>query len=106
MPKTFRQSVLFTILMASAMVYIMSVYNLMLWHHVWDWSVFRLSMQKYIMELAVAFLMALFGAGSVAPKMARIVLPKDAHTFVNGAVVTFFIAGIMVPLMTLFVYVS
>lgn len=100
MPKTFWQSVLFTTVMAAFMVFIMSTYNTVL-HS--GGHVFFAGGKNFLAEFAVALPLALLLAGRIAPLAAHKLFGNNNP--LAGIAVTFFIALIMVPLMSLFVCV-
>ena len=102
MPKTFWQSVFFTTLMATFMVLIMSHYN-MLVHAQGHFE--RLSGYNFCAELFFALPVALLFAGKLAPFMAHKVLGRSVSQMTMGITITFFIAVIMVPIMSLFILV-
>ena len=100
MPKTFWQSVVFTTIMATLMILIMSHYNMFV-HSQFE----LLQWQNFLAELLFAMPVALLLAGRVAPMLAHRLLSRNASPLAMGITVTFFIAAIMVPIMSLFVLV-
>ena len=100
MPKTFWQSLVFTALMATFMVLIMRSYNMLLHLNGVLWFV---GWKSFFAELFCALASALLLAGSIAPRIARRLLPNNVSPLIKGVVITFFIASIMVPLMSWFV---
>lgn len=102
MPKTFWQSLFFTAIMATFMVLIMSSYNMLLhsngklWFAGWN---------NLLTELFCALPLALLFAGKLSAKLAHKLLGNRASYVVMRIVTTFFIAIIMVLLMSLFVLV-
>lgn len=102
MPKTFWQSLFFTTIMATFMVLIMSSYNMLLhsngklWFAGWN---------NLFTELFCALPLALLFAGRLSAKLAhKLLSSKASHTIIR-ITMTFFIAIIMVLLMSLFVLI-
>lgn len=104
MPQTFWQKVLFTSIMASLMVYVMSVYNMILRTDSFSVGLLVPSAKRYFSELAVALPLALFLAGKMAPKLVFLMFRPQTHPLLLNVFITLIISLIMVPLMSLFVY--
>ena len=102
MPKTFWQSVVFTFITATLMVLIMSSYNMLLRTNGQLWFV---GWNNFLAELSCALPLALLIAGRYAPTLAHKLLDDKASRIAMGITITFFIAAIMVPSMSLFVLV-
>lgn len=102
MPKTFWQSLFFTTVMATFMVLIMSSYNMLLHSHGKLWFV---GWNNFFTELFCALPLALLFAGKLSAKLVHKLLGNRASRVITGIAITFFIAIIMVLLMSLFVLV-
>lgn len=106
MPGNFRQSVLFTLLMSSLMVYCMSVYNMILRSDVWDVRLLVPQATAFVSELAVASLLSLFFVNASVSRALRPVISHIDAAVLKNVVLTAGIAGLMVPLMTLWVQLN
>ena len=93
---------LFTTMMATFMILIMSNYNMLL--HSGGQIGFA-GWQNFFAELFFSMPMALLVAGKLAPIIAFKLLGRRASHIALGITITFFIAAIMVPIMSLFVLV-
>ena len=102
MPKTFWQSVVFTFITATLMVLIMSSYNMLLRTNGQLWFV---GWNNFLAELSCALPLALLIAGRYAPMLAHKLLGDKASRIAKSITITFCIAAIMVPTMSLFVLV-
>lgn len=94
MPVTFRQSLLFTLITASLMVYCMSLYNTLRHYVVWDSGMLIPDAGNYGGELAVAFPLAFVAGRKIAPVVAK---------FFSKKAVPVGMVCLMAPAMTLFV---
>lgn len=100
MPKSFWQSFLFTAIMAILMVLAMSTYNVVLHTGGKYWFV---GWHNLLTEFLLAFPLALLVAGKIASTLAHKILKNSSNNAFRGIIITFFIALIMVTLMTSFV---
>lgn len=99
MPKTFFQSVIFTTIMATFMVFIMGCYNTLLNSH---GTLFFVGFKSFFAEFFCALPLALLFAARIAPVLAQKILGKKANSKTMRFVIPFFIVSIMVPSMSAF----
>ncbi len=90
MPKTTGQSIFFTAITAFFMVFIMTVYNMVLQTQEFSNSVFLTAFCSMWGEYIVIFLLAFFVSGKIAKFFAfRVVKPTDRPIFIIFAIQTF-----------------
>ncbi len=100
-PKNKFQEIVFTVLMAAGMAYIMAVYNIATNNGGLAYSTFKDALQFFPLDFIVAFICAFFIASRTANYLAfRIVTPKD-RPIVQILAITTFTVCTMVPLMSL-----
>lgn len=103
MPKTKFQNFIFTIIMVVAMVYCMTLYNMVLESGLY-YSTFPSAFLDMWPEAAAAFLAQKFVSGPIARKLtARLVEPYNGKPVLNILVMAGCTVSLMAPLMTLFV---
>lgn len=101
MPKNKFQDVIFTLLMASIMVYGMVVYNVALNTGKVDASTFLAATHELYIMVPVAFVLEFFIVGKLAGKLAFTVMkPTDRPQFITYAI-SICICCIMCPVMSL-----
>ena len=101
MPKTKFEDAIYTIIMASIMVYGMIVYNVALNTGGVSGQTFLLATHEMIIMVPVAFVLEFFIVGKIAQKLAFTVMkPTDRPQFITYAI-SICICCIMCPLMSL-----
>ena len=104
MPKTFLESFIFTLIMASLMVFFMSAYNALLHAQIFEWTLIIPKAHAYWNELAVAFPLAFLFAGKVAPRFVHKHIPQNKPLY-RILLTPFFMTLIMAPIMTSYVFI-
>jgi hypothetical protein len=101
MPKTKFQELIFTLMMAFAMVYVMICYNISLGSGGLSNSVFATALHEVILMWPVACILEMFVVGGLSKKLAfRIVTPgKDNPTMITVAISTMIVC-LMCPMMS------
>lgn len=90
MPKTRFQSIIFTLITAWMMVYVMTLYNIVLASGHFENRTFLLALEGMWVEFAIIFLCAYFISSRVAKYFAfRIVRPDDRPIFIILAIQVF-----------------
>lgn len=101
MPKTKFEDAIYTIIMATIMVYGMIVYNVALNTGGVSGQTFLLATHEMIIMVPVAFVLEFFIVGKIAQKLAFTVMkPTDRSQFITYAI-SICICCIMCPLMSL-----
>lgn len=101
MPKTKFEDAIYTIIMATIMVYGMIVYNVALNTGGVSGQTFLLAIHEMIIMVPVAFVLEFFIVGKIAQKLAFTVMkPTDRPQFITYAI-SICICCIMCPLMSL-----
>ena len=101
MPKTKFQNVIFTLLMAFAMVYVMICYNISLNMGGMSNQVFLLAFHELIIMWPVAFILEMFVVEKLSQMLAfRIVTPQDRPIFITLAISSMIVC-LMCPMMSL-----
>lgn len=101
MPKTKFEDAIYTIIMATIMVYGMIVYNVALNTGSVSGQTFLLATHEMIIMVPVAFVLEFFIVGKIAQKLAFTVMkPTDRPQFITYAI-SICICCIMCPLMSL-----
>lgn len=101
MPKTKFEDAIYTIIMATIMVYGMIVYNVALNTGGVSGQTFLLATHEMIIMVPVAFILEFFIVGKIAQKLAFTVMkPTDRPQFITYAI-SICICCIMCPLMSL-----
>lgn len=101
MPKTKFQDAVFTIIMATIMVYGMVVYNVALNTHTVSGQTFILALHELPIMVPIAFILEFFIVGKIAAKLAFTVMtPEDKPQFITYAI-SICICCIMCPTMSL-----
>ncbi|MCR5515499.1 MAG: DUF2798 domain-containing protein [Lachnospira sp.] len=101
MPKNKFQDVVFTIIMATCMVYGMVVYNVALNTGGVTGQTFLLALHELPIMVPVAFILEFFIVGKIAPMLAfKVVCPTDRPQFITYAI-SICICCIMCPVMSL-----
>ncbi len=102
MPKTKFQDFIFTLIMATVMVYGMVVYNVALSMGGVTNQTFVIALSELPIMVPIAFVLEFFSIGKIAPAIAfQIVRPTDRPQIITAAISTA-ICMIMCPLMSLF----
>ncbi len=100
MPKTKFEDFIFTIIMATVMVYAMIVYNVALSQGDLTNEAFLLALGEMKIMVPVAFLLEFFVVGKLAPKLAfKIVQPTDRPAVITY-IISICIVCIMCPIMS------
>ena len=101
MPQTKFQDFIFTLIMASLMVYGMIVYNIALDMGQLTNQVFRLALAELPIMVPIAVILEMFVVSPIAAKLAfRVVRPTDRPAVITLAI-SFVIVCIMCPIMSL-----
>lgn len=101
MPKTKAQNIIFTILMAFAMVYAMICYNIAINRGGMTNEVFLLAFHELVIMWPLAFILEFFAVEKLSHMLAfRIVTPKDRPIFILLAISSMIVC-LMCPLMSL-----
>lgn len=101
MPKTKFQNVIFTLLMAFAMVYVMICYNIAINRGGMMNEVFMLAFHEVIIMWPVAFVLEMFVVERLAKMLAfRLVSPDDKPIFILLAISSMIVC-LMCPMMSL-----
>ena len=101
MPKTKFQNVIFTLLMAFAMVYAMICYNIAIHRGGMTNQVFMLAFHEVIIMWPVAFVLEMFVVERLAKMLAfRLVSPDDKPIFILLAISSMIVC-LMCPMMSL-----
>lgn len=101
MPKTKFEDAVFTIIMATAMVYGMVVYNVALAMGGVTNQTFLIALSELKIMVPIAFLLEFFVVGRLAPMLAfRVMRPTDRPQFITYAI-SIIICLIMCPIMSL-----
>jgi hypothetical protein len=101
MPQNKLQDVVFTLIMASVMVYGMVTYNVALSTGTVELSTFTAGARELAIMIPVAFVLEFFVVGKIAPKLAfSVVRPTDRPQFITYAI-SICICCIMCPVMSL-----
>lgn len=101
MPKNKFQEVIFTIIMATTMVYGMVVYNVALNIGYVSGSTFLIAAKELPIMVPIAFILEFFIVGKVAKILAfQVMTPKDKPQFITYAI-SICICCIMCPVMSL-----
>lgn len=101
MPQTKFQDVIYTIIMATIMVYGMVVYNVALATGTVDGSTFLAALSELYIMVPIAFVLEFFIVGKIAGKLAFTVMkPTDRPQFITYAI-SICICCIMCPAMSL-----
>ena len=101
MPKTKFQNVIFTLMMASLMVYAMICYNISLNIGEMSNQVFLMAFHEMVIMWPVAFILEFFVVDNLAHKLAfRMVTPQDRPIVITLAISVMIIC-IMCPVMSL-----
>ena len=101
MPKTKFEDAIYTIIMATIMVYGMIVYNVALNTGGVSGQTFLLATQEMLIMVPVAFVLEFFIVGKIAQKLAFTVMkPTDRPQFITYAI-SICICCIMCPIMSL-----
>lgn len=101
MPKTKAQNIIFTILMAFAMVYAMICYNIAVNRGGMTNEVFLLAFHELVIMWPLAFILEFFAVEKLSHLIAfRIVTPKDRPIFIT-LVISSVIVCLMCPVMSL-----
>jgi hypothetical protein len=101
MPQTKFQDVVFTILMATCMVYAMITYNVALDQGGVTLSTFSAGLPELAIMMPIAFILEFFVVGKIAPRLAFTVMrPTDRPQFITYAI-SICICCIMCPVMSL-----
>jgi hypothetical protein len=101
MPQNKLQDVVFTLIMASVMVYGMITYNIALNTGTVELSTFTSGTHELAIMIPVAFVLEFFVVGKIAPKLAFSVMrPTDRPQFITYAI-SICICCIMCPVMSL-----
>ncbi len=101
MPQNKFQDVVFTIIMATCMVYGMVVYNVALNTGGVTGQTFLLALHELPIMVPVAFILEFFAVGKIAPMLAfKVMRPTDKPQFITYAI-SICICCIMCPIMSL-----
>ena len=101
MPKTKFQNVVFTVIMATIMVYGMVVYNVALSTGEVKGYTFLAALKELYIMVPIAFVLEFFAVGKIAGKLAFTVMkPTDRPQFITYAI-SICICCIMCPIMSL-----
>ena len=106
MPKTRKERIIFTLIVASLMCYIMTVYNLSLSNNRLTYNILFTSLKEFYKELIIAYPLAYFVATPIAKKQTFKLTnkEKDNPLLITLLIQTFTVL-IMVSLMTLFILI-
>ena len=101
MPKNKFEDVVFTIIMATCMVYGMVVYNIALNTGGVTNATFLMALHELLIMVPVAFILEFFVVGKLAPMLAfKVMKPTDRPQFITYAI-SICICCIMCPIMSL-----
>lgn len=100
MPKTKIQNVIFTVIMATFMVYGMVVYNIAIATGNVDGSTFLSALKELPIMVPIAFILEFFIVGNVAKKMAFSIIKPEKYPELITYVISICICIIMCPVMS------